>query len=162
MQTADEPSHGVQHEPPSEGAALAAWFDDSSASDEVQALRAWVAGLSNQLAQARRERDEAQQALAAAHAESAELRRALAEADAHAPAPLGAAPPPAGESVPTATPAAPPADVEASTSVPTDASERAPATRPGGARRERFLAAAVLLLVIAAVVVMVAASRLIP
>src|SRR4051794_9453504 len=33
------------------GAALADWFDDADAPEEVQALRAWVAGLSAELAQ---------------------------------------------------------------------------------------------------------------
>ena len=66
-------------EQPSQGAALAEWFDDTTASEEVQALRAWVAGLSGELAQARQDRDEAQRALQAALAELDRLRAELAE-----------------------------------------------------------------------------------
>lgn len=67
---------------------LAEWFADGDASDEVQALRAWVAGLSSELAEARRARDEALAALSVASAEIGELRGRLAQLTS---APLAAA-----------------------------------------------------------------------
>lgn len=85
----------MNSDPAPQGAALAGWFDDSSAPEEVQALRAWVAGLSAELRQARAERDAARQALAAAHAEIARLQTELATLRAAgAPAPPAPAAPP--------------------------------------------------------------------
>jgi hypothetical protein len=81
MMTADQPAEDARPVPPGEEGVLGEWFDDPDVPEEVQALRAWVAGLSNELAQARRERDEVQQALYAALAEVAQLRGVIAQAD---------------------------------------------------------------------------------
>jgi hypothetical protein len=123
MMTAERPPDDAALAPPPESAALAEWFDDPEASEELQALRAWVAGLSNELAQARRERDEVQQALYAALAEIAQLREAIAQADLALPLTVPAAP--AGIS-----PLAPgePAEQNPASSAPGDA------VKPGSGR----------------------------
>src|SRR3954452_23009372 len=82
MMTADQPANDAQAAPPGEHAALGEWFDDPDVPEEVQALQAWVAGLSNELADVRRERDGVQQALYTALAEIAQLRRVIAQTDA--------------------------------------------------------------------------------
>ena len=96
MMTAERPSDDAAVASPAESAALGEWFADGAAPEEVQALRAWVAGLSHELAEARRARDEAQQALLAAMADIAALRGRLAELDS-APPPLSAAATHSGE-----------------------------------------------------------------
>src|SRR4051794_23820818 len=92
MMTADQPADDAQRVPPGEEGALGEWFDDPDVPEEVQALRAWVAGLSNELAQARRERDAVQQALYTSLAEIAQLRGLIAQTDMGLLPPSGRAP----------------------------------------------------------------------
>src|SRR5688500_1046189 len=130
-------------EQPSPGAALAEWFDDTSASEEVQALRAWVAGLSGELAQARQDRDEAQRALQAALAELDRLRAELAEVAvrraeaAQAEVGLAERPAPLAEAGATQAAAAA-ADADgAPGSLPSEAPRATPPTDLAAARRSR-------------------------
>src|SRR4051794_38143881 len=125
MMTADQPAEPAQRVPPGEEGALGEWFDDPDVPEEVQALRAWVAGLSNELAQARRERDEVQQALYTALAEIAQLRGVIAQTDVGLLPPSGGAPLPAAPPGPpvasrrvAAEPGAAPAVVSATTPAP--------------------------------------------
>src|SRR5579883_3104896 len=118
MMPVDQPPQNAECEPPGEAASLSAWFDDSSAPEEVQALRAWVAGLSNELAEARRQREEAQQALGAALAEIAQLRGALADAGSRAAESHASAPPPASAARTDRPPAATPSPAESGLAAP--------------------------------------------
>jgi hypothetical protein len=165
MMTVERPTDQAVGESPTQNAALGEWFADSDAPEEVQALRAWVAGLSSELAQARRERDEAQAGLTAATAEIAELRGRLAAAAVDSPAAPGAA-------LQTQAPGDPlsPGPEGAASLAPTGhlpaASTREDAASPANeqavARRVRLVAAAVLLLVVAAALAIIATPRLAP